>query len=259
MLETLAWLGLSWEQPIVYQTRRQEAYQHALDQLIELRAAYPCTCSRKDIETAASAPHRDGAGGAYPGTCRGRYTSGSQAEAESGRPAAWRVHVDAEPIEVRDEFAGTRRFDLSREGGDFVVYKNVGQAAYQLAVVVDDAAAGVDAIVRGDDLLDSAARQDHLRRLLELSPRPRYWHLPLVIGPDGRRLAKRHGDTRLARYRKEGATPQRVLGLLGFWCGLLPARREATLDELLEGFDLALLPKEPVVFTPADDDFLLGR
>jgi len=154
---------------------------------------------------------------------------------------------------------GTRRFDLSREGGDFVVYKNVGQAAYQLAVVVDDAAAGVDAIVRGDDLLDSAARQDHLRRLLELSPRPRYWHLPLVIGPDGRRLAKRHGDTRLARYRKEGATPQRVLGLLGFWCGLLPARREATLDELLEGFDLALLPKEPVVFTPADDDFLLGR
>jgi len=258
MLETLAWLGLSWEPPIVYQSRRREAYQAALDRLIEIGAAYPCTCSRKDIETAASAPHRDAAAGAYPGTCRGRYASGAQAEAESGRPVAWRVHVDDKPIEVLDEFAGVRRFDLSRDGGDFVVYKNVPQAAYQLAVVVDDAAAAVDAIVRGDDLLDSAARQKHLRRLLGLSPEPRYWHLPLVIGPDGRRLAKRHGDTRLERYRRAGAAPQRVLGLLGFWCGLLPARREVDLHELQERFDLALLDKEPVVFTEADDEFLLG-
>jgi len=258
VLETLAWLGLTWEEPIIYQSRRQRAYRAALDRLIELGAAYPCTCSRKDIEAAASAPHRDGAAPAYPGTCRGRYASGEQAEAASGRPAAWRLRVNDEPMEVRDEFVGVRRFDLSREGGDFVVYKNAGQAAYQLAVVVDDAAAGVDAVVRGDDLLDSAARQDYLRRLLGLTPQPRYWHLPLVIGPDGRRLAKRHGDTRLEYYRERGASPQRILGLLGFWCGLLPTRREAGLDELQERFDLALLPKEPVVFSPTDDDFLLG-
>jgi len=114
----------------------------------------------------------------------------------------------------------------------------------------------VDAIVRGDDLLESAARQIVLRRRLGLSPEPRYWHLPLVIGPDGRRLAKRHGDTRLAAYRQAGATPRRVLGLLGYWCGLLEARREASMEELAERFDLGRLSRKPVVFAREDDAFL---
>lgn len=255
-LEDLAWLGLTWAEPVVYQSRRGARYAAALDQLARDGWAYPCTCTRKDIEQAASAPHRDDAPGTYPGTCRGRYTSADEAHRLSGRRPAWRVRVDDRPVRVADRFAGDRTFDLSRTGGDFVVSKNDGLAAYQLAVVLDDHDAGVDGIVRGDDLLDSAARQIHLRRLLGLADEVAYWHVPLVVGPDGRRLAKRHGDTRLAAYRAAGATPERVLGLLGYWCGLLPRREEATMADLAARFGIDRLPREPIVFREADDAFL---
>jgi len=258
MLDELAWLGLEWTGPIVRQTDRHAAYQQALRRLIDAGAAYPCTCSRKDIQLAASAPHAEDATAAYPGTCRGRFISAAEATARTGRPAAWRVVVPDEPVAFVDEFAGPRQFDLTRTCGDFVVFRNEGTAAYQLAVVVDDAAAGVDAVVRGDDLLESAARQIHLRRLLDLGPEPRYWHLPLVVGEDGRRLAKRHGDTRLSFYRARGVRPERVLGLLGAWSGLLDRPRETSVAELLAAFDLARLPRSPVVFTARDNEFLLG-
>jgi len=256
LLEELAWLGLTWDGPVVRQSQRADAYRAALERLVAAGAAYPCVCSRRDIETAGGAPHADDGAAGYPGTCRGRWSSAEDARRACGRPVAWRVRVPDEPVEFADEFAGPQRVDLARCGGDFVVFKNDGLAAYQLAVVADDAAAGVDAIVRGDDLLVSAARQIHLRRLLGLSPSPAHWHLPLVVGADGRRLAKRHGDTRLEHYRRRGAAPQRLLGLLGFWCGLLDRRREATLGELVERFDLARLPRETVVFSPEDDAFL---
>ena len=258
ILEELAWLGLDWEEPVVHQSQRAEHYREALEHLAKAGHAYPCVCSRKDIEQAASAPHRGEHEVAYAGTCCNRYATAQQAQAATGRPAAWRVRTHPQPIVVRDEFAGEHQFDLAGLCGDFVIFKNDGLAAYQLAVVIDDAAAGVDAIVRGDDLLDSAARQIHLRSLLGLGQGVRYWHLPLVIGPDGKRLAKRHGDTRLSHYRHLGATPQRVLGLLGHWCGLLEARRECDLAELLAGFDLSRLPPEPVVFAAEDDQFLRG-
>jgi glutamyl-tRNA synthetase len=251
MLDELRWLGLTWEEPIVYQSRRAEAYRRAWEQLVEGGWAYPCTCSRKDVQGAASAPH-DGEGAAvYPGTCRLRFR-----ENASAPDAAWRVRVDDRPIVVRDQFAGERPFDLSRTCGDFVIVTRQGQAAYQLAVVVDDAEAGVSAIVRGDDLLESAARQIHLRRLLGIQGEVLYWHLPLVIGPDGRRLAKRHGDTRLAHYRSAGATRERVLGLVGYWSGLIETRREADLGELERRFDLGKVPRGPVVFSKEDDDYL---
>ena len=258
MLDELAWLGLGWDGPVVYQSARAEAYQAALEKLVQVGAAYPCTCSRRDVELAGRAPHAGEGGSPYGGACRGLYASAQDAQQRSGRRPAWRVKVDAVPVAVQDCFAGTRSFNLANECGDFVIFKNDGLAAYQLAVVVDDAQAGVNAIVRGDDLLESAARQFHLRRLLHLGPEPRYWHLPLVVGPDGRRLAKRHGDTRLSHYRRLGCTPQCVLGLIGYWSGLLPDRRPATMDELLGCFDLAKLPHRPVVFCAADDAFLRG-
>ena len=258
MLDELRWLGLTWEQPIVIQSDRADVYRDALQRLIDSGAAYPCTCSRKDIELAASAPHLEDATGAYPGTCRGRFASPEQAAEQTGRPAAWRVRVDETPVHFHDEFAGPQSFNLTRTCGDFVVFRNEAVAGYQLAVVVDDAAAGVDRIVRGDDLLDSAARQIHLRRLLTSMPEPTYWHLPLVVGPDGRRLAKRHGDTRLATYRRRGCTPQRMAGLLGYLSGILDKRRESDLDELQERFDPARIPRTAVVFTQEDNDFLLG-
>jgi len=258
MLDELRWLGLRWDGDVVRQSDRGEAYTAALSRLVEIDAVYPCVCTRKDVETAATAPHRGEEAAAYPGTCRDKYVTAEQAKRLTSRPVAWRVRVDGEAIEFADGFAGPQRVVLGETCGDFVIMRRAGHAAYQLAVVVDDAAAGVDCIVRGDDLLDSAARQIHLRRLLGLSPEPAYWHVPLVVGADGRRLAKRHGDTRLSHYRQAGATPQRVLGLLGYWSGLLDRREEADVDDLLERFDLDRLPAEPVVFGQADDDFLLG-
>lgn len=258
MLDELAWLGLSWEQPVVYQSQRAQAYRQALEALADKGLAYPCVCSRKDVEQAGSAPHGEESPAAYPRTCRGRFATAQEAMAATGRPVAWRVYTDGAAIAVDDQFAGRREFDLGRIGGDFVIFKSDGLAAYQLAVVVDDAQAGVDRIVRGDDLLESAARQIHLRRLLGLGETVHYWHLPLVIGPDGRRLAKRHGDTRLSHYRQFGATPQHILGLIGFWSGLF-ARQEVGMDELLRRFDLARLPRQPVTFSPADENFLMGQ
>ncbi len=268
MLEELRWLGLKWEGPIVYQSSRMDAYRAAWEALRRQGAVYPCTCSRKDVQAAASAPHGEAGQAAYPGTCRpmpaggrgiGSVTASGREEWGLPPSCAWRVIVNGEPIVVRDEFAGERAFDLSRTCGDFVIWTRGGQAAYQLAVVVDDAEAGVDAIVRGDDLLESAARQTHLRRLLGLGGAVRYWHLPLVVGEDGRRLAKRHGDTRLSHYRSAGATRERVLGLVGYWSGMLASRREAGWDELGRRFDLGRLPRGPVVFTREDDRFLTGR
>ena len=259
LLEQLAWLGLRWSEPVVTQSHRMIEYEAALARLTSAGAAYPCICSRKDVQAAAAAPHAEDGAIAYPGTCRGVYASGADAAARSaGRPVAWRVKVEPGEIEVADRFAGSRSFDLSRTCGDFVIYRGEHLPAYQLAVVVDDADAGVDAVVRGDDLLESAARQIHLRRLLGLTPAPAYWHLPLVVGPDGRRLAKRHGDTRLAHYREAGATPQRVLGLLGAWLGALERPAEVSMDELLEKFDLDRVPREKIIFTEADDRWLRG-
>jgi glutamyl-tRNA synthetase len=255
-IEELQWLGLTWDQPIVHQSDRDEAYLAALSHLIETGLAYPCVCSRKDVAKAASAPHDEDRQASYAGTCRGRFASAEEAQAETGRPVAWRVHTDDEPVLFDDAFAGPQSFRLSQTCGDFVIYRNEALAGYQLAVVVDDAAAGVTDIIRGDDLLESAARQIRLRRLLGLNSDITYYHLPLVVGHDGLRLAKRHGDTKLATYIAAGVSANRMLGLLGFWSGLLEKRRETDMDELRRRFEIGLIPKTPIVFTPQDEAFL---
>ena len=259
MLDDLAWLGLTWERPVVYQSARTAIYDAALQRLIDAGAVYPCVCTRKDIETAASAPHAEDGAVSYPGTCRGRYESADAATAASGRPAAWRFRVPDEPVTVDDHFAGEVTVDIARCGGDFVVFNNRGAAAYQLAVTVDDADAGVDAVVRGHDLLDSAARQILIRRALGLAPEPAYWHLPLVVGLDGRRLAKRHGDTRVSAYRQRGVRAERLVGLLGHISGLCEdGPREMSMAELSERFDLTRIPAEEVVLTGDHEAFLDG-
>ena len=130
---------------------------------------------------------------------------------------------------------------------------------YQLAVVVDDARQGITDVVRGDDLIDSAGRQVWLYRFLGLTPLPRYYHLPLVIGEDGRRLAKRHGDTRVASYREASVKAERVIGLLGYWSGVCSERCEMSAEEFVARFTLKKLPKEKVVFTHEDDRWLMGE
>jgi len=258
-IDDLEWLGLDWDQGPIYQSARTEKYGAAIQSLLTSRKAYPCVCSRKEVELAASAPHAEDGAAVYPGTCRGKYESVQQAIAQSGRTPAIRFAALDESIEFDDQFAGRQRFNVVRELGDFVIAKADGTPAYQLSVVVDDADAGVTDIVRGDDLLDSTPRQILLYRGLGLPNRiPRYTHLPLVIGTDGRRLAKRHGDTRLSFYREQGVRPERVLALMARWCGI-DAGDSATLDELLKTFRLDQLSHQPVIFKEADDAWLRGR
>jgi glutamyl-tRNA synthetase len=163
-------------------------------------------------------------------------------------PFAWRFRVTDSPA-FTDRFRGPTAIDLRAAGGDFVVWKAAGTPAYQLAVVADDAAQGVTEVVRGDDLVPSTPRQLLLYRALGAAP-PAFAHLPLVVGPDGWRLAKRHGDTRLAALRDAGVKPEAVVGLLAWSCGWRPEPAPVTPRELLPRFRLEAIPPRPFVLTP---------
>ena len=268
-IEDLRWLGLDWDEGPVYQSDRMYIYENAIETLLAGGHAYPCVCSRREVEVAASAPHADDGSTVYPGTCKGRYRSVQDATVSSGREPAIRFSVPAGVVPFHDEIRGRESVDVARALGDFVIAKagarRDGAAirwtpAYQLAVVADDADMAVTDVVRGDDLLDSAPRQILLYRALGLAERvPRYYHLPLVVGPDGRRLAKRHGDTRLSYYRQQGVGPERVLALLARWCGVglnSLATREAALRECMERFRLESLPPKSITFGAKDDAWL---
>lgn len=259
-IDVLQWLGLRWDEGPVYQFADLSPYHAALKRLAETAMIYPCTCTRSRIASAQSAPHADEHEQRYPGTCRP--PAGVVCPYDPDAPpsdTAWRVRVNDDPIAFHDVFAGPQSFNLDATTGDFIVASKNGLPAYQLAVVVDDARQGVTQIVRGDDLLGSTPRQLWLYRLLGLHPVPQYTHVPLVVGPDGRRLAKRHGDTRLVAYRDAGVDPRRVIGLIAHWCGE-PDRRPMTAEDFALGLDLARLSADRVMFTPDDHAWLLdGR
>jgi glutamyl-tRNA synthetase len=224
----------------------------AVQKLLNEGLAYPCVCSRKEVDAAASAPHAEDGAAVYPGTCRGRFASIEEARRQSGREPAIRFRVPDESVEFDDVVRGRQRFDVARQLGDFVIAKSDGTAAYQLAVVIDDAEAGVTDVVRGDDLIDSTPRQILLYRALGMIDRiPRYTHLPLVVGTDGRRLAKRHGDTRLSTYRAAGVSAGTILAMLARWSGINAPAHVSGARDLLHGFDLRNIPSNPIVFDPA--------
>jgi glutamyl-tRNA synthetase len=263
-LDDLRWLGLDWDEGPVVQTDRLPLYEAALRRLQEAELVYPCTCTRSDVDRAASAPHAEHEGPVYPGTCAGRSVSdAARLDCEASNrgepcPYAWRFRLPPaganHEIAFDDGFYGRIAVDLHAVGGDFVVWKAArgkggGLPAYQLAVVVDDAAQGVTEVVRGDDLIPSTPRQLLLYRALGL-PAPRFIHVPLVVGPDGRRLAKRHGDTRLSTLRAMGVRPEMLLGLLAWSCGWLEAIRPVTAPELVPLFRLDTIPRVPFVLTP---------
>jgi glutamyl-tRNA synthetase len=244
LMEDLEWLGLDWDEGPIVQTARLPLYQQMLDELKRQELVFPCTCTRKDVELAASAPHGEHEGTVYPGSCAGRRV---RDEADlSGRPFAWRYRVGDSITEFTDGFWGYQRIDLRQAGGDFVVWKAAKTPAYQLAVVADDAAQGMTEVLRGDDLLTSTPRQLLLYAAIESKP-PRFVHIPLVVGEDGRRLAKRHGDTRLATLRAAGVRPQALLGLLAWSCGWLDRIEPVSARELLPIFRLQSIPTEPFV------------
>jgi glutamyl-tRNA synthetase len=252
--EDLRWLGLDWDGDVAVQSSRMDLYTEALRLLQSREMVYPCTCSRSDVEQAASAPHADHEVPFYPGTCASRRAS--EAAALGNRPYCWRFRLTGESPAFDDLYRGPTSLDLRQCGGDFVVWKMPGAPggssgpAYQLAVVVDDAAQGVTEVVRADDLIPSTPRQLLLYRALDLKP-PRFCHVPLVVGPDGRRLAKRHGDTRLVALRDAGVRPEALLGLLAWSCGWLGDMRPVTACEQLSRFQLGTISPDPFVLTPA--------
>jgi glutamyl-tRNA synthetase len=252
-LDDLHWLGIDWDegpdiggphQPY-QQTQRVALYAAALNKLRAAERIYPCTCSRADVMAAASAPHANQEGPIYPGTC-------SQRTAADGPQLApgsycWRFRTTDEVRQFEDGFAGLQTARVRSMLGDFVVQKNDGGPAYQLAVVVDDHQMGVTEVLRGDDLLSSAFRQRELYDFFGWNS-PHFIHVPLVVGPDGRRLAKRHGDTRLSVLRDSGLGPERLLGLLAWSCGWIERPEPIRARELLPLFDLQRVPRDPFVF-----------
>jgi glutamyl-tRNA synthetase len=258
-IDDLRWLGLDWDEQSQRQSDRAREYQHAIEQLLRSGHAYPCVCSRREVDQAASAPHAEDGASIYPGTCRGRFASLEAARLAAGREPAIRFRVpdDGSAVIVwNDVFRGPQQID-SLTLGDFVIARGDRSAAYQLAVVVDDAETQVTQIVRGDDLVDSTPRQILVYRALGLADRiPQYCHLPLVIGPDGRRLAKRHGDSRLSYYRSLGVPAERILSLLGKMCGIDGLGDATTAGELLPQIRLEQIPRQPMVFTPEQDAWL---
>jgi glutamyl-tRNA synthetase len=254
ILDELRWLGLDWDEgPDVggplgpyRQSELSGRYGSALARLREAGLAYPCFCSRAEIAAASQAPHGPAdEGPRYPGSCRD-LSAAEVARRSAARRPAWRLRVPEGPVAFEDLVHGPQSFDVQGTTGDFVVMRADGIAAYQLAVTVDDAAMGITDVVRGDDLLASAARQLLLYRALAL-PAPRFAHVPLVVGEDGERLAKRHGALSLGELRERGGDPRAVAGLLASLCALAPEGARVEPRELVAGFDLARLPREPAV------------
>jgi glutamyl-tRNA synthetase len=251
VIDTLSWLGMDWDEGPLTQSHNVRPYADAMERLASVGLVYPCDLTRREIELAASAPHAEEQEVAFPTSLR----PAQRPDRFDDPEASWRFVVDSAPIRFTDAFHRVVCVDVGRQVGDFVVWTKRGQPAYQLAVVVDDARQGVTQVVRGDDLLDSTGRQLLLQRALGLEPAPAYTHLPLVVGPDGRRLAKRHGDTRIESYREAGVPAGRLIALIGRCCGLEGATSMSS-DEFAAGLDLARIPREPMVMTPEDDRWL---
>lgn len=242
-LADLAALGLDWDRPVVRQSERFEQYHETIRRLTDAGLTYECTCTRREIREAASAQHGEAPEGAYPGTCL-RLSAAERAErAATGRPAAIRLRAQVREAEVVDRIHGTYRGLVD----DVVLQRNDGTPAYNLAVVIDDADQGIEEVVRGDDLLPSTPRQLHIADLLGL-PRPAHAHVPLVLGADGQRMAKRHGAVTLADRQALGESPKQVLSLLAASLGLAEPGEPVIPAELVARFDPTLLPREPWTF-----------
>ncbi len=273
--DDLRWLGMDWDEGPAHsfsgrptgdddeyvQSNRRPLYALTLDLLAKAGAIYPCVCSRADIaQTVAAsvgAPHEGELQVCYPGTCRGKFADLADALQQTGKPACWRLRVPEGMVEFDDLIAGPQRFEVAAEVGDFPLTRFDGTPAYQLACVVDDAAMAMDGVIRGDDLLSSTPRQILLYRAMGLTP-PRFAHVPLVIGPDGKRLAKRHGESRIAQFRAAGVSAEKVVGWVAWRSGQMDRLREISAKEMVGMFELAKLPRERVVMGLEDLAWLSG-
>lgn len=242
-LRDLEWLGLDWDGTPSVQSEHLDRIESACVRLLAMGRAYPCVCSRGDLRTAQNAPHQGDREPRYPGTCRGRFATRADAERESGRAAGIRLRVPAGDVSIHDAVSGHHTLDVQASVGDFLLARRGGAPAYQLAVVVDDAAEGVTEVLRGDDLLPSTFRQWHIQVALGL-PHPVWAHVPLVLDAQGRRLAKRADALSLAELRARGADPRSVVRWVAASAGM-PSEL-ATAAELTRHFSLERLDRRPV-------------
>jgi len=246
----LEWLGLDWDSgPRLQSTGIQEILA-AANRLAEEGFAYPCVCTRGDIKASSTAPQQGETEWRYPGTCRGRYRSRIEAETQSGKSAALRFRVEPGLVTVNDVIAGAQTFDVSAEVGDFPILRRDDSPSYQLAVVVDDARDEVTEVLRGDDLLPSAARQQLLCKALNL-PIPRWIHVSLVTDTRGRRLAKRADDLSIHELQQRGLDPRVLVNWVAasIGCGL---ETRPTAREVLSVFQLGKIPRTKVAVSPED-------
>lgn len=253
LMDDLLWLRLDWDYGAApdkpadeyYQSRRSGIYKNFFDRLDAEGLIYPCFCSRAELH-AASAPHASDGHFVYPGTCR-RLTAAQRAAKMAGaHKCAWRICVPDETIVFSDLHYGVQSLNLAREWGDFIVRRSDGIYAYQLAVVTDDALMGVTEVIRGSDLLTSSAPQLYLYKQLGFTP-PKFGHLPLLIAPDGRRLAKRDLDLDMGALRQRYKTPEAITGKLAFMAGLTETAEPIKAAELIPLFDWQKIPKQNIV------------
>ena len=282
-IRDLGWLGLDWDygpgadsgakgegacsekvEPVraglveFRQSRRGGIYQEALAFLSGKGLVYPCYCTRKELRDIAGAPHVDDAGAPYPGFCRALTEEDRQRHEAAGRKSSLRL-VTPERTEwmFTDAVMGDQSLTLGECGGDFALRRSDGVYAYQLAVVVDDIAMGVNSVVRGSDILVSTPRQVYLHSLFGAPP-PRYAHVPLVVDEFGERLAKRHASLTLGRLREAGVLPQTVLGWLAYASGMRPRFAPLHAREGLDGFSFGAMRPEPLRLPPDTVAFFLA-
>ena len=263
-LDELRWLGLDWDEgPDVggphgpyLQSLRTDRYQAALERLASAGLTFDCYLSRRDLREVGSAPH--GPVGVVYGAAQHRRNAAVAAErAAAGRRASVRFQPASGALELDDALHGRVAFDTERDVGALVLRRSDGLWSYTLAVVVDDATMAIDEVVRGDDLLAASGAQLALQAALGL-PTPRYLHVPLLLDPDGERMAKRRGDWTLRALRERGVDPARLRGALLANAGLLDAPRTLGLEETLARFDLARLHRAASAWTPDLDAFVLA-
>ena len=249
--EDLRWLGLAWDEggstggpdASYFQSQRTALYEAALERLREMGRVYPCFCTRAQLH-AASAPHREDGLTVYPGTCRDLTPEEIARREASGRRGALRLRVPEETVTFTDGHLGELTEYLPTDCGDFLLRRSDGLFAYQLAVVVDDAAMGITEVVRGADLLSSTPRQLLLYELLGWEA-PEFFHFPLLLSPDGRRLSKRDGDLGLASLR-ERYTPEEIVGKLAYLAGQNPGGGPRTPEALAQGFHWDAVPRQDI-------------
>lgn len=249
LIEDMRWLGLDWDGDIVVQSSRLDAYDRAKELICSAAEVYPCFCTRADLH-AASAPHASDGTPLYAGTCYGLSAEDVNSRLELRKPAL-RLHVPDRIIEFADGNMGPYSQSLAHDCGDFLLQRSDGIYAYQLVCVVDDIESGITQVVRGSDLLSSTPRQMFLYELLGAQA-PQFFHHPLLLAEDGRRLSKRDADLEIARLRADGVQAEELIGKLARLAGLLEREEPVCAHELIEEFSWEKVPTEDIICAPGN-------